>query len=389
VNPCHQTSFFEMLKYFVLFAALSAAVRAQDNLMDDLLEQEMELPCTPKPCVPICKPVTKYVSYGAFKLPYTENVCVDDKACLTANAKCIATLHAAMKAAEAAEKDMIAKSKAANSAKATKAQKDAAAASKKAEEAAAKKALDGAKAAFEVAEKETATAKAHSVAAAAAFAAKDKVMNTRLVEYEKAKAGHLNAQKAYSNAKGEAAKAADAYAAAVKAHCDAEAVHAAAVENIGHGHLKKDECKKHETGTGARLVFKGKGCKTQGRNLGTSFKTPEACLAKAKIDATCKDGNVMWAPKYNYAWGCRCCAETGGTKDHKNPNWEIYGSADEFDDNFDDMVEKGQLNSEKSKSEAATAGANSAKNNAEKSKKHFFDQLKKRSIIKHMMHFGQ
>merc|ERR1712139_353716 len=154
----------------------------------------MELPCTPKPCVPICKPVTKYVSYGAFKLPYTENVCVDDKACLTANAKCIATLQAAMKAAEAAEKDMIAKSKAANSAKATKAQKDAAAASKKAEEA----------------------------------AAKSKVMNTRLGEYEKAKAGHLNAQKAYANAKGEAA----------------EAVHAKAVENIGHGHLKQDKCAK-------------------------------------------------------------------------------------------------------------------------------------------------
>jgi len=276
VNPCHQTSFFEMLKYFVLFAALSAAVRAQDNLMDDLLEQEMELPCTPKPCVPICKPVTKYVSYGAFKLPYTENVCVDDKACLNANAKCIATLQAAMKAAEAAEKDMIAKSKAANSAKATKAQKDAAAASKKAEEAAAKKALDGAKAAFDVAEKETATAKAHSVAAAAAFAAKDKVMNTRLVEYEKAKAGHLNAQKAYSNAKGEAAKAADAYAAAVKAHCDAEAVHAAAVENIGHGHLKKDECKKHETGTGGKWVKGANGatcdatCKARGKTCDVS-----------------------------------------------------------------------------------------------------------------------
>jgi hypothetical protein len=234
-----------MLKYIALFAALGAVVLAQDSLMDDLLlEQDLQLPCTPKPCVPICKPVTKYVSYGAFKLPYTENVCVDDKACLTANAKCIATLQAAMKAAEAAEKDMIAKSKAANSAKATKAQKDAAAASKKAEEAAAKKSLDGAKAAFEVAEKETATAKAASVAAAAAFAAKSKVMNTRLGEYEKAKAGHLNAQKAYANAKGEAAEAADAYAAAVKAHCDAEAVHAKAVENIGHGHLKQDKCAK-------------------------------------------------------------------------------------------------------------------------------------------------
>merc|ERR1712139_70628 len=118
----------KMLKYIALFAALGAVVLAQDSLMDDLLlEQDLQLPCTPKPCVPICKPVTKYVSYGAFKLPYTENVCVDDKACLTANAKCIATLQAAMKAAEAAEKDMIAKSKAANSAKATKANKDAAA----------------------------------------------------------------------------------------------------------------------------------------------------------------------------------------------------------------------------------------------------------------------
>merc|ERR1711959_418013 len=101
------------------------------------------------------------------------------------------------------------------------------------------------KAAFEVAEKETATAKAASVAAAA-FAAKSKVMNTRLGEYEKAKAGHLNAQKAYANAKGEAA-----YAAAVKAHCDAEAVHAKAVETIGHGHLKQDKCAKPVPKVGA------------------------------------------------------------------------------------------------------------------------------------------
>ena len=59
-----------------------------------------------------------------------------------------------MKAAEAAEKDMIAKSKLANAAKATKAQKDAAAAAKKKEEAAAADALAAAKAAFEAAEKE-------------------------------------------------------------------------------------------------------------------------------------------------------------------------------------------------------------------------------------------
>merc|ERR1711959_591090 len=139
----------------------------------------------------------------------------------------IATLQAAMKAAEAAEKDMIAKAKLANSAKATKANKDAAAAAKKVEEAKAKAALDAGKAAFEVAERETATAKAALARAEAAFKAKD-----------------------------EAAKAADAYNAAVKAHCDAEAVHAAAVEHIGHGHFKKDECKKHMTCTAGALKFK-------------------------------------------------------------------------------------------------------------------------------------
>lgn len=98
-----------------------------------------------------------------------------------------------------------------------------------------------------VAEKETATAKAALARSDASFKAKKAVMNTRLKEFETAKAGHLAAQKAYANAKGDAAKAADAYNAAVKAHCDAEAVHATAVKYIGHGHFKKDECKKQET----------------------------------------------------------------------------------------------------------------------------------------------
>merc|ERR1711959_553995 len=88
------------------------------------------LPCTPKTCKPVCKLVTKYVQYGAYKLPYQENVCAPDKKCLADAAACIAKLQAAMKAAEAAEKDMIAKAKLANSAKATSAQKAAAAAAK-------------------------------------------------------------------------------------------------------------------------------------------------------------------------------------------------------------------------------------------------------------------
>merc|ERR1711959_396754 len=57
---------------------------------------------------------------------------------------------------------------------------------------------------------------------------------------------HLEAQAAYAGAKSDAATASAAYNAAVKAHCDAEAVHAEAVEYIGHGQFKKDECKKHE-----------------------------------------------------------------------------------------------------------------------------------------------
>merc|ERR1712070_393445 len=60
------------------------------------------------------------------------------------------------------------------------------------------------------------------------------------------------------------------------AHCDAEAVHAAAVENIGHGHLKKDECKKHETGTGGKWVKGANGatcdatCKARGKTCDVS-----------------------------------------------------------------------------------------------------------------------
>merc|ERR1712216_171806 len=291
--PCHPTSLrFEMLKYFILFAALSAAVLAQDNLMDDLLEQEMELPCTPKPCVPICKPVTKYVSYGAFKLPYTENVCVDDKACLTANAKCIATLQAAMKAAEAAEKDMIAK---------------------------AKTALDAGKAALEVAEKEAATAKAAVARAEASFKAKDAVMNTRLKEFETAKAGHLAAQKAYANAKGEAARAADAYNAAVKAHCDAEAVHAAAVEYIGHGQFKKDECKKYEVKPAYKFLFNGcprGGKATSWKNKGNYPKTK--CEQMCTADPKCNLIEVNGCNSRGSECGINCYHFYGSGSDVRN-----------------------------------------------------------------------
>merc|ERR1719240_358469 len=118
-----------MMKYLLIALAISAtAISAQDSLTDEFLDTRMQLPCIPKPCEPVCKSVTKYMEYGAYKMPYQENVCEPDTKCLAEKAACIAKLEAAMKAAEAAEKDMIEKAKLANAAKATKAQKDAAAA---------------------------------------------------------------------------------------------------------------------------------------------------------------------------------------------------------------------------------------------------------------------
>merc|ERR1712127_208724 len=177
------------------------------SLIDEFLENDMQLPCTPKTCKPVCKLVTKYVTYGAYKLPYQENVCAPDTKCLAEKAACIAKLNAAMKAAEAAEKDMIAKSKLANAAKATKAQKDAAAAAKKKEEAAASDALAAAKAAFEVAEKEAAAANAASVSAASSSKNKNADMAKALAKYEATKKMHLEAQAAYAGAKSAAGTA--------------------------------------------------------------------------------------------------------------------------------------------------------------------------------------
>merc|ERR1711998_724026 len=148
---------FSMMKYLVLALAITA-ISAQDytsndETIDNFLEDSMGLPCTPKPCVPVCKPTTKYMTFGAFKLPYTENVCKPDHKCLAAAAACIKTLQAAMKDAAAKE-----------------------AAPKKAAAAAAKKTLDLAKAEFVKSEKEAATAKAAQVAADKHWKAKDSAM---------------------------------------------------------------------------------------------------------------------------------------------------------------------------------------------------------------------
>merc|ERR1711871_28252 len=85
---------------------------------------------------------------------------------------------------------------------------------------------------------------AHASHAAKVKAANAKVMDARLKDYEKATQAHKNAVAAYDGAKAAAAKEA-----AVKAHCDAEAQHAAAVKNIGHGHLAQKKCAKYSTPT--------------------------------------------------------------------------------------------------------------------------------------------
>merc|ERR1719482_2198443 len=227
-----------MMKYLLIALAITAIsaeildeVAPHDDttsLIDEFLENDMQLPCTPKTCKPVCKLVTKYVQYGAYKLPYSENVCEPDTKCLAEKAACIAKLEAAMKAAEAAEKDMIAKAKLANAAK---------------EEAAAASAMAAAKAAFEAAEKEAAAANAASVSAASSSKNKNAEMAKALAKYEAVKTLHLQAQAAYAGAKSAAAKALADYTAAVKAHCDAEAKHAEAVKYIGHPQHEVKTCR--------------------------------------------------------------------------------------------------------------------------------------------------
>jgi hypothetical protein len=271
-----------MMKYLVLALAITA-ISAQDytsndETIDDFLEDSMGLPCTPKPCVPVCKPTTKYMTFGAFKLPYTENVCKPDHKCLAAAAACIKTLQAAMKDAAAKEAALKKAAAAKNKAGASKAAKDKAAAAKKAEAAAAKKTLDLAKAEFVISEKEAATAKAAQVAADKHWKAKDSAMKKALAAYEKEKKNHLSAVAAYEGAKSAAAKAAAAYAAAVKAHCTAEAQHAAAVRNIGHGHLAQKNCAKHAPSFKIKYSKKWPHCHNVKCMHGTTKSMQAECL---------------------------------------------------------------------------------------------------------------
>merc|ERR1719460_1540143 len=191
------------MKYLLIalaVTAISAEFLDEAGLVDDPSPDEF-LPCTPKPCTPVCKLVTKYIVHGSFKLPYQENVCQPDHKCLAAAAACQKKLMAAMIDADKKGKALEAASKAKNAAHASHAAKVKAAAARKAEAAAAATALGLAKAAFEAAEKDAANAKAALGSASKLYTAKTKVMDSRLKGYEKSQQVHKNAIAAYDGAK--------------------------------------------------------------------------------------------------------------------------------------------------------------------------------------------
>eukprot|EP00521_Asterionellopsis_glacialis_P008183 CAMPEP_0195285058 /NCGR_PEP_ID=MMETSP0707-20130614/3026_1 /TAXON_ID=33640 /ORGANISM="Asterionellopsis glacialis, Strain CCMP134" /LENGTH=612 /DNA_ID=CAMNT_0040344489 /DNA_START=72 /DNA_END=1911 /DNA_ORIENTATION=- len=86
-----------------------------------------------------------------------------------------------------------------------------------------------------------------------------------------------------------------------------------------------------QTGKGCKLqaTLPGYGCdKFQAKQLGTGYKTPQECAVAAHADSACSGNEIMFAPVYNYAWGCRCCKpKPSGSVDavySKNPNWDVY-----------------------------------------------------------------
>ena len=235
------------MKIFLLTLALTACVVTAfsgEDAMDAFLEttESVGLPCQMKPCIPVCKAVTKTLNFGGFSIPYTENVCGPDKACVTANNVCQATILGLFKLAAAAEADLKKKAAAANAAKGNHAAKVAAQHAAAKEKTAAKNALDAAKNELLAAQTELGNAAASEAEAKKVATAKNAVMDAALKRYQTAKSGHLAASAAYEGAASATAKALKAYLAAKAAHCDAEAKHAAAVKAIGHAHLAQNKC---------------------------------------------------------------------------------------------------------------------------------------------------
>jgi hypothetical protein len=71
------------------------------------------------------------------------------------------------------------------------------------------------------------------------------------------------------------------------------------------------------------LLSAGHGC-TKGKqtvNLGNLMSVAE-CATDAAANSACH-GTFMWAPRYHYSWGCRCCV-SGDDHSHINANWNVY-----------------------------------------------------------------
>jgi len=81
-----------------------------------------------------------------------------------------------------------------------------------------------------------------------------------------------------------------------------------------------------QMGTSLPLLYPQGGCATQGPHLGSHFTTPQECYNAAVLNPYCGSA-IMWAPRYNYDWGCRCCAPggEGDTTSDYNTNWQRYG----------------------------------------------------------------
>ena len=73
------------------------------------------------------------------------------------------------------------------------------------------------------------------------------------------------------------------------------------------------------------MLHAERGCAAHGPNLGKHFASPHACLAAAHTTAGCSDA-VMFSQRYNYVWGCRCCAPGGTDGGHANKNWAVWAS---------------------------------------------------------------
>lgn len=77
---------------------------------------------------------------------------------------------------------------------------------------------------------------------------------------------------------------------------------------------------------GAKLVMNSRGCASQLRMLCKTCSA-KTCVAMAATQCTPRggDGTVMWSPRYNRWWGCRCCRPKGSNRLHVNGNWQLWG----------------------------------------------------------------